>query len=405
MTGLGEGFLLRVNNVGVVQWSFTYNTGETTNDFFEKVSTFEDFTFGVVGSLEADDDIFFRLLKLDSNGGILNHQRIGYQETVTLAFQRNVFLLAQNANFAVAVFRTAANDMISGTDLNAGTETLLAYPGYTKSRILSGTFNSDQKYHLINLQSNSIYISIYNGPQASRKLLDGTDGLFADTAWAFDVDYDSTLQKTWTILSETEIDNRIWLIYAELDTVDIVTSSYIYYVSPFDMKAEFVTITYVSETECYATAMIANGTGVILRVTNADLIGSGAMVLYTINQLTATSSITASLKDSSLRIITAAPAGPVGTTNSQAVIFETDLTLDFNVNTFFVPGTLADTTLTLNSRTDNRDVNPVNMDLLTAVPEAGDDLAFETGGPAINLFLTETEAKGNYKNTSFFCYF
>lgn len=248
--GSGEGFIMRVDDIGVVQWGFIYSSSTSNDDFFEKVRTLDDTTYAVVGT-NTSSDAKFHLLRLDAEGAIMVHQRVGDSDA-TYVLQRNSQMIIQNSTFIVLIFRTIDQDLISIKDLQAGTERMFGFENRPWGRIFYCMQATDGDYYMIQRHTNNIYASQIDSEtnKVFGKSLNGTDGLISQGAWVYDIAYDSTFLKLWLIMHDyRQSDNRVWLSYVNFGGENVIQQSYSYQVRPFDSMVEFASIHYISESE------------------------------------------------------------------------------------------------------------------------------------------------------------
>lgn len=139
------------------------------------------------------------------------------------------------------------------------------------------------------------------------------------------------------------------------------------------------------------------GTGWVLKLSSADSSGSGSLLIYTIEELAPLSALIIAYKTDFLRVVGAAPAGPVGTVNTQAVIYAADSNIDFNTFSYFVASTFLDEDLFfINEPFDDYDYN-FTTEVPTATQAAGDDSYLQEGAFDLHVFLSETKSARKFE--------
>jgi hypothetical protein len=81
-TTSGLGYLLRSSRIGIIRWQKMFNSDDANEDKVEKVDTFNDFSYAVMSSLVSSTKEF-HIIKLSSDGSLLENKIVGDQSTYT----------------------------------------------------------------------------------------------------------------------------------------------------------------------------------------------------------------------------------------------------------------------------------------------------------------------------------
>jgi hypothetical protein len=337
----GEGFVTRINNMGVVQWSKFWSTSPTEVNYIQKVHTLEDITYAVAGTNIPNEPQKYYLLQFALDGTLMYSGRVGHQTAIDYVDIDLTGLHVLNSSHVFTVYRVSNGEYFSSKDISGGTEFLLsASPTWEWHNFQGVSMNTAGNYEIIGNTRSTVFATTVNSTtyQGTGKTIIGTNNIITENTYVWGLDYNlDDRQKSWTLVQHfNATPPALYICYVNFGNATVETYSYVF--TAMFTRAEFLDIEYISNTAYYAAAMSPAGTGVIIKHTGADGQNDGSTIVVAIEGLVNTAAITVDFTGTYLRMIFSAPSGPDGFfSGSQAAIFATDADLNFDAYTYFEP--------------------------------------------------------------------
>jgi hypothetical protein len=338
----GEGFLMLVDKYGEAVMTETIATGADEGDSVLKVALQGDgTTFTVVGTSTVsgmpNQNAHF-ILTLDSTGsaGVVDYFLIG-DLPIYVSSDASINDMYMQGTFAHIIYSEAVAEIVDLSGSGARNSSIYIVGDSAASTILKVVAHPGNiKYTVFAQQISNKGLDIYYADRAdetnNNKVTQGSNNFFSNKTNVRTVDFNvrSAPTKAWVACAGSGgTSNTIFASHHSFDETGVVT--YDHGVNlVVDSTPLSIHIMYVSETSFYVTAKLGDDQGTIYLVTDADTVAPGVVSKQMIANVSETWFVGETIDSVVVTVGTIIGAEDSGATSPQAIIFKSNLELDFS---------------------------------------------------------------------------